>query len=98
MTTQDADNIVARVAHEHGLRVHQLRERAGNGKGAHWALVSQAKREAARAMRDRGASLPTIGRALNCGVQPVLHGLRVYAREHGQDVETASWPKGKGKP
>lgn len=77
MTTQDADNIVARVAHEHGLRVHQLRERAGNGKGAHWRLVGTAKREAARAMRDRGASLPAIGRALGMrGHQPVWRMLR----------------------
>ena len=83
MTAKDAADIVVRVAHEHGLRPHQLRERAGNGKGSHWELVSRAKRAAMHEMRDQGASLPAIGKALNCGHQPVWHGLRVWAREHG---------------
>ena len=83
MTALDASDIVARAAHEHGLRVRQLRERAGNGQGTHWQLVSQAKREAMRAMRDQGASLLAIARALNCGHQPVWRGLRRLVESAG---------------
>ena len=76
MTTGDASKIVVLTALRYGLRVHQLRERAGNGKGQHWRLVARAKREAAVEMREQGASLAAIGRALGCGTQPVWWGLR----------------------
>ena len=77
MTTLESCEIISATARKYGLRPHQLLLRAGNGKGAHWRLVGTAKREAARAMRDRGASLPAIGRALGMrGHQPVWRMLR----------------------
>jgi hypothetical protein len=78
MTALESCEIICATARKYGLRPHQLMLRAGNGKGAHWQLVSQAKREAALAMRDAGASLPAIGRALNCGHQPVWRALRKH--------------------
>jgi len=80
MTALAAADIVIATARQFGLRPWQLQERAGNGKGRHWRLVCQAKWTAMRALRDQGASLPTIGRALGMRHhQPVVHGLRRLA-------------------
>jgi len=83
LTDLKAGQIIVLTALRFGLRPWQLERRAGNAKGAHWRLVSTAKREAMRAMRDQGASLLAIARALNCGHQPVWRGLRRLVESAG---------------
>ena len=95
MTSDLCGPILVRVAHEHGLRVHQLQQRAGNGKGDHWALVSRAKREAMARMRAAGASLPRIARVLGLRHhQPVIFGLRKHARECARKIGLTSDAEG----
>jgi chromosomal replication initiation ATPase DnaA len=85
MTNLEALDIVNAVAKQHGMRPSQLQHKASpRGEVGH--LVFRAKCHAMQLLRDGGLSLPRIARALGYRHhQPVLHGLRAWAREHGQD-------------
>jgi hypothetical protein len=92
MTNLDATDIVIATARQFGLRPAQLQHKA-SPRGELGRLVFRAKCQAMRSLRDAGASLPLIGRALGYRHhQPVLYGLRRYAEEHALD------PKGAGEP
>ena len=88
MTNLDALDIVIAVAKQRGLRPSQLQHKA-SPRGEVGRLVFRAKCHAMRLLRDGGLSLPRIARAMGYRHhQPVLHGLRAWAREHGQDEAT----------
>lgn len=87
MTNLDATDIVIATARQFGLRPAQLQHKA-SPRGELGRLVFRAKCQAMRTLRDAGASLPMIARAM-CyrHHQPVLHGLRRYAEEHALDTK-----------
>jgi hypothetical protein len=89
MTNLDATDIVIATARQFGLRPAQLQHKA-SPRGELGRLVFRAKCQAMRTLRDAGASLPMIARAM-CyrHHQPVLHGLRAWAREHGGPASPA---------
>ena len=83
MTLDSLDAIMSRVSREHGIRPMQLLLAGrGRSKGERWQKIHRVKRQAIHEMRAAGGSLPSIARVLGLrGHQPVIHALRVYARE-----------------
>ena len=77
MSLDDLDAILVPVAREHGVRPMRIIA------GGRCQPIQRIKRQAIHEMREAGGSLPKIARI--CGYrhhQPVMHALKVYAREH----------------
>lgn len=72
--------VLDQVAREAGLRAEDL---TGDRRGP--AEVSRARWVAMRLLRDRGMSLPTIGRAMRCDHSTVKHGLRRLEQERDRE-------------